>query len=187
MGPAAALLGAARPLLEALTLLNKQVLAAVVLMQMTASSFYYFHAFKPAYMRLVNVRQAVYTSNQLPTHPLRSLLGTAGASMVLALVIQLLAVRFGVNTFAGGLQMAAALLIIDTCLNARHHFFEGRPLQLFLLHAGYHALVLVGCCCLLAVFGQPADSLDASSVAAGGGGGSSGGGEGPSGAHQTEL
>lgn len=40
-------------------------------------------------------------------------------------------------------------------LARRHHFFEGRPLQLFLLHAVYHAIVLTGCCCLLGVFGHP--------------------------------
>lgn len=50
----------------------------------------------------------------------------------------------------------------------RHYLFEGRPLQLFLLHAGYHALVLTGCCCLLAVFGQPLASGGSSSEGSGG-------------------
>lgn len=58
-------------------------------------------------------------SNQLPNHPLRSLLGTAAASLVLALAIQLLAVRFAIDTWGEALEMAAALLLIDTCLNAR--------------------------------------------------------------------
>lgn len=59
----------------------------------------------------------------------------------------------------------------------RHHFFEGRPLQLFLLHTGYHALVLGGSCCLLAVFGQPLTARDSR-------GGSAAG---ALGAHQAEL
>lgn len=119
-----------------------------------ASSFYYFQAFKPQYMRLVNMRQAAFSRqglplnglrtayqiqcacptrisisppapshsvcrDELPLHPLRSLLGTAAASLVLALVIHLLAVRFAIDTWAEALQMAAALLIIDACLNAR--------------------------------------------------------------------
>ena len=54
------------------------------------------------------------------------------------------------------------------CRSRRHHFCEGRPLGLFLLHAGYHALVLAMCCCALAEFGRP--------NAAGGGGSGSGGG-----------
>lgn len=47
----------------------------------------------------------------------------------------------------------------------RHHFFEGRPLPLFLLHAGYHAIVLGMTCGLLAMYGHPRSS-DSSSTAA---------------------
>ena len=56
--------------------------------------------------------------------------------------------------------------------------FEGRPLQLFLLHTGYHVLVLVGCCCLLAVFGQTPNR----GTSMGGGGGNH-----AADAHQAEL
>ncbi|KAL4430690.1 hypothetical protein ABPG75_005946 [Micractinium tetrahymenae] len=107
-------------------------------------------------MRLVNaMRGPVFDSTQLPSRPLRALLGNTAASLVLTAALNYLAIRFQVDTWQEGLRMAAALVLIDSCINARHHFFEGRPLSLFLLHLGYHSLLLGSTCCLLAVFGQP--------------------------------
>lgn len=70
-------------------------------------------------MRLCNSRPAPYGSAQLPTRPLRSLAGTALAALMLTVAANFLAVRFEVDTWQEGLQMAVSLLLIDTCLNAR--------------------------------------------------------------------
>ena len=58
-------------------------------------------------------------SSELLLHPLRSLVGTAAAAAVLTTALNLLALRFGVNSWQDGLCMAGALLLIDICLNAR--------------------------------------------------------------------
>ncbi|PSC75928.1 sodium p-type atpase [Micractinium conductrix] len=134
---------------------NIKVVLAVTIINVCIGTIYYFSALKPKYMRLMQAsrQRAAFTSSELPLHPLRSLVGTAAAAAVLTTALNLLALRFGVNSWQDGLCMAGALLLIDICLNARHHFFERRPTGLFLLHCGYQTLVLVSTCCLLCVFG----------------------------------
>lgn len=57
--------------------------------------------------------------NQLPAHPLRSLVGTSGAAVVFTAAIYCLTQRLQITTWQEGLHMAAVLLVIDTALNAR--------------------------------------------------------------------
>ena len=58
-------------------------------------------------------------STQLPRHPLRALFGTFMASLLLTTTLNTLAVRFQIDSWEEGLQMAALLLVLDACLNAR--------------------------------------------------------------------
>jgi hypothetical protein len=52
----------------------------------------------------------------------------------------------------------------------RHYLFEGRPLTLFILHTGYHGLILGMSCALLCAFGGPQQGRSGSGAGAGAGG-----------------
>ncbi|KAI3433764.1 hypothetical protein D9Q98_003571 [Chlorella vulgaris] len=129
------------------------VAVATVALQMTLSTVWYHVTFKRTYIRVITTRTPVFDSMGTPGRPLRSLLCTLAACLALTAVINWLLLRFQLHNWQEGARLGAALLLIDVCLNARHHFLEGRSTMLFLLHFGFHALMLGGTCCLLAEFG----------------------------------
>lgn len=97
-----------------------QVVLAVLLLNVLLSTVYYYAAFKRPYVRLTAIRQPVFDPRtQLPQRPLNALVGTGAATLALTLALHFLAARFDVHSWQEGLTMAAALLVIDSALNAR--------------------------------------------------------------------
>lgn len=70
-------------------------------------------------MRLVNSTRPVFDRTELPAQPLRSLLGTLAACLLLTALVHWLVLRLEVTTWQEGLTMALVLLLAETCLNAR--------------------------------------------------------------------
>ena len=56
------------------------------------------------------------------------------------------------------------LLLAPDC---RHYLFEGRPLALFILHSGYHGVILAMSCALLCAFGGPQEGRSGAGAGAG--------------------
>lgn len=55
----------------------------------------------------------------MPENPLLPLLSALVSSSILMLLVNYLAIQFGVNTWQQGIKLAAVLWVVDACLNIR--------------------------------------------------------------------
>lgn len=90
-----------------------QAIIATLIIQTTLSSIFYWQTFRKAWGR------AVYGSDRLPLAPMPPLLASVAVMGALLTGLNLLAIRFGVDTWQEGLQLAAVLWLVDAALNIR--------------------------------------------------------------------